>query len=78
MWHRIADLKIQEGHEQKSSRPILWSHGGISEVVVEAKGMLIPIPEEALVKLIAQEYISRKIRELEDLTPQQAFEQMMR
>jgi len=48
MWHRIADLKIQEGHEQKSSRPILWSHGGISEVVVEAKGMLIPIPKKAL------------------------------
>lgn len=63
----VVDLQVEKAdHPAKDCA--LWTQGGLEGVQVRYKGVVIYIPREAIVELVANESINGQITKLEQKT----------
>ena len=71
-WHRTRELEVTSGlggHEGCG----LWTRGGLNGVRVEIDGKAVHIPREAILELVADEWISNRLSHYEQMTTEQAL-----
>ena len=76
-WHKTRELKVTEGFANDPESCGLWTRGGLEGLRVEFLGKSVHIPREAIMELVAEEWISKRISRLEQLTTEQAISEMM-
>lgn len=75
-WHRTRDLEVETRHEP-TDKCGLWTRGGLEGVEVHLEDKVIHIPREAILNLVASEYISKRVSKYEQMDTEQAIADMM-
>lgn len=75
-WHRTRELEVKKASES-SGKCGLWTRGGLEGVEVHIDDKVIQIPREAILDLVASEYISKRVSKYEQMDTGQAIADMM-
>jgi hypothetical protein len=75
-WSRARVLEV-ETVKQPVEECGLWTRGGLEGVRVIIADKVISIPREAILELVADEYVSKQISRFEQMTTDEAVREMM-
>jgi hypothetical protein len=75
-WHRTRILKVETA-QNRGQECGLWTSGNLEHLQVTIDDKVIHIPREAILELVAGEYISKRISRLEQMTTEDAIREMM-
>lgn len=75
-WHRTRELKVEKATEA-TDKCGLWARGGLEGVEVHVEDKVIHIPREAILDLVASEFVSKQISRLEQMDTKQVIAVMM-
>lgn len=75
-WTHTYELKTEQV-AKVADKCGLWTRGGLSGVEVHIEDKVIYLPREAILDLVAAEYVSHQVSRYEQMDTQQAIEDMM-
>ena len=75
-WGKVCELESRSG-DIVVSECGLWTRGGLEGVQVMVGRLVIDIPREVILRLVADEYVNKKIARYEQMTAEQAVDEMM-
>lgn len=75
-WHRTQELEVEKA-QQPADKCGLWTRGGLEGMEVRVDDKVIHIPREAILDLVASEYISKQVSKYEQMDTEQAIADMM-
>jgi hypothetical protein len=76
-WTRVRELSVEKSKDV-ADECSLWSRGGLEGVEVHIDDNVIQIPRDAILELVASEFVSKQIARLEEMDTEQAVALMMR
>jgi hypothetical protein len=71
---RLLDVRTDDGLQETCG---LWTRGGLEGVEVIIDDKRISIPRDAILELVADEYVSKQIARLKQLTTVDAVNEIM-
>lgn len=74
--HRVCSLEFDRNGNLYDGAS-LWTRGGLSGVYVAVDDKEVHIPAEIIRILIGEEYVKQRINRLEQMTTDQAIDEMM-
>jgi hypothetical protein len=77
-WHKTRELEVVDGFGSDPDFCGLWTRGGLEGIRVQIGDKAAKIPREAILELVAAEWISKRIGHYEQLTTKQAIAEIMR
>lgn len=75
-WHLTRELTVEKAKES-AEKCGLWTRGGLDGVEVHIGGDVIHIPRDAILDLVASEFLSKQISRFEQMNTDQAIALMM-
>ncbi len=75
-WHRTRELQVETA-QNAAEKCGLWTRGGLEGVEVHIDDKVIHVPRDAILELVASEYINKRIANYEQMDTGRAIADMM-